>query len=163
MLTKFQLYKSQTGFHTRLAATLGVPVPHARAFIHMFLLGLFNRILDEAIIILKCETEQVLKPEDLSETDQEVLFYVSGFVIKSMSSTWKGNQEALARIELKMTGSWASNPYNKWLVCVNRGGLKQPSEDMFYLIRNLELECRKHVNLTVSGQVVLTELFLLKL
>ena len=36
MLTKFQLYESQTGLHTRLAATLDVPVLHARAFIHIF-------------------------------------------------------------------------------------------------------------------------------
>ena len=144
MLQKFQQYKARMNLHTVLADTIGVPPLQARVFMHLFIFELFTRVIEEAVLVLKVGHEEFLEKEQLTQTDQEVLYYISGFIIKSLKSRWRGSSSDFIPIETKMSAPWPSNPFTQWLTRINRGGLKQPSQNMYYLIRNLELESQKH-------------------
>lgn len=105
-------------------------------------------------------TRKSKEPTSLSETDQSILYYLSGYIISALKkeSTQVKNKksskhqkmfEQLSELICKDTTSTKTfvSKYTKWTEKLNRGGLKVPSDNFFLLVREFENIYRKCVNL----------------
>jgi hypothetical protein len=102
--------------------------------------------------------ESSVSSTELSEQEQQVIFYISGFVICALQKRLKrlksDEKEALInglklmQLNKTNTESTVSAKFSVWTNKLDRGGLKIPSDDMFFLIREFENQFRKEVKET---------------
>ena len=52
---------------------------------HIFLFELFHKTLEAAVVIMKCEEEKTAEIGEISASEEEVLYYVSGYIVKLFS------------------------------------------------------------------------------
>ena len=145
MMAQFHRFKAATDIHVKLADFFSDPLRHCRAFGHIFLFELFHRTLEAAVVIMKCEEEQNAEIGEISASEEEVLYYVSGYIVKSMCKKWKG-KNSWDEIYSKLVTSHEECKSSSWLTRIDRGGLLKPSDNMFSLIKSMEIEIRKSVN-----------------
>ena len=142
----FNRFKVATHIHVKLADFFSKPLPHCQAFGHLFLFELFHKTWEAAVVILKCEDEKTAENAEISASEEEVLFYVSGYIVKSLCKKWKGGN-SWDEIYPKLVISNEDCKSSSWLTCKDRGGLLKPSDNMFTLMKSMEIEIRKCVNL----------------
>ena len=85
-------------------------------------------------------------PEPLTCTDQEVLFYVTGYIVRKLTSSaprykklkhLHGLLQCLYTKEAKQSGHFVEM-YNKWVCKQSRGGLSFSIPDVYLLVRELD-------------------------
>lgn len=128
------------------------PVLPLRQFAGVLLRQVMEDIIDERSSIYKKDIEKA--QNEISEADQSVLFYISGYIIHAVEKSQKrlkhSSQSMQDSISLLLKNEHDSKKtfiekYSKWTERVNRGGLKIPSDNFFLLIREFEFVCRKSV------------------
>ncbi|XP_060562160.1 uncharacterized protein LOC132721800 [Ruditapes philippinarum] len=116
-----------------------------------------NRQLIQDLIHKRTEVYEKAIIQDkeivLSHTEQSVLFYISGFMIKKIVT----NKQLEKNLDDKMIAKLVKNDkdsekttfvnkFSEWTEQVNRGGLKVPSDNFFLFIRSCELIVRKNID-----------------
>ena len=100
----------------------------------------------------------------LSEDEQQIIYYVAGFIIFSMKKKYthlkkvKSCQDA-AVASLQLFDSFMTSAVSrastfldfthKWVETINRGGLIEVNDQFFLFIRNIEVEVQKYLNLAL--------------
>ena len=129
-----------TQFHS-LRLSLDLPLTsncdpkHKRMFGQMLL----RKVFAEAINSIKTGLARANKdPEEvvLTAHDKSVLFYISGYIVKKITPRVPSLQLTCTTLPTSFVKESAD-----WLALVNRGGLKIPRDDFFFLIQELE---RRH-------------------
>ncbi|CAG2218422.1 unnamed protein product [Mytilus edulis] len=99
-------------------------------------------------------TRKSKEPTSISETDQSILYYLSGYIISALkkeSAQVLNTRKCLnnyQNLSAKTTSTKTFvTKYSKWTEKLNRGGLKVPSDNFFLLVREFENIYRKCVNL----------------
>ncbi|KAK6196392.1 hypothetical protein SNE40_001626 [Patella caerulea] len=114
---------------------------HTRhSFIQSFLQKLVTVLLQTTNRSIEKSSE--VEPTDISFSDQSVLFYIAGFIVHALN-----NKKIVCEKFVSATGEKYIRKFQSWSDRINRGGLKIPSDNFYLLIRNMECEMRKHVNL----------------
>lgn len=122
-------------------------------FVQVFLLQLTNSLLQ--LLTKSMENRDSQNSATLSDNEQKVLYYISGFVIHALKKKYnKINNEKDREEKLKMMDSVTSKnldesfvkKYSSLLDKKNRGGLKYPSECFFLLIRSVDAVVRVSTN-----------------
>lgn len=100
--------------------------------------------------------KEISKSPELSEKEQQVLFYISGFLICALQKQLKrlkaSEKEALIvglehmQLNKSNTEKTMSQKFSNWTNKLDRGGLKIPSDDMFFLVREIENQYRQQVS-----------------
>ena len=98
------------------------------------------------------ETTAAKESETVSENEQSVLFYLSGFLIHALGKRVKrlkpderqATYDAIDRMKVQKDekSNSLAKKFSTWTDKLNRGGLKIPSEDMFLLVREMESQSR---------------------
>ena len=91
----------------------------------------------------------------LSETEEQVLRYVAGFVAYKLSKHFaRYPANSVAKLCLSVIKSWQNNPSlpqepktfldytNQWIAEVNRGGLFNVKDEVFIVFRHIENTCK---------------------
>ena len=139
-----------------LSASLGIKLP-----VKQFLGVLHNQLLTDLIASRASMFKRTVEKTEtsLTEADQNVLFYVSGYIISAMYKksrhVGKNNSlkqelinETLQNFLKTETNSQKTfiQRFSKWSEKVDRGGLKTPSDNFFLFIRECEMCCRDSVD-----------------
>ena len=106
------------------------------------------------------ENNSVTVESELSDTDQQILMYIAGYILFSLKKTsrkFKSNSKH-SKMSSLISKFLVSNNKNKsfvsrhkeWVEKVSRGGLTVPNDDFFLLIRTFE----RIVALRVSNESV---------
>jgi hypothetical protein len=103
----------------------------------------------------------------LSESDQEILMYISGYILHALQKLGKrfkssNYQKMTVLINNVLSVSKTQSPqetfvskFKKWTTTLDRGGLTMPKDDFFLLIRNMELVVKSHVHGSVVSKDIL--------
>lgn len=92
-------------------------------------------------------------PDPLSDVDQSVLYYISGFIVNNLKASCRRHSKLerhenlislLSSTEPQQTGHFVEK-YSKWVKTQSRGGLVYPIADFYLLIRDLDLTFRQVV------------------
>ena len=133
------------------SVTIGLPV---RQFVSVLLFQMLKDLIAECSKFFQKVSEKTASA--ISEEDQSILFYISGYIIKALqkysAKANKSNKEFLSSaIETMLKNESDSektfiSKYAEWTEKLSRGGLRTASDNFFMLIRELEMVCRKNVN-----------------
>ena len=105
------------------------------------------------------ETAAAITQSPVSKNDQSVLFYISGYIIYSMTKQLKTKcithkeENVMTALEAMLQNESGSEKtfitkYFKWTEKVNRGGPKVPSDNFFLFIR----ECENCIRINIDEQ-----------
>ena len=107
-------------------------------------------------LVENCEKKSDRKSESLSENDNTVLYYISGYIIRALEKKYNKikNQVKRERKTEKVRSLRSDQPtksftdkYTRLLEIKDRGGLRKPSDEFFFLIREFENVVRTNVNM----------------
>jgi len=126
---------------------------------HFVLVRLVEYVLSYENNLQKEEATYESEESRLSEDEQQIVRYVAGYILFSLSRKWqkinegRNNMVATASIQfldsVKITSTEIKahsflDFTNKWIKLVNRGGLVLVSDDFFILVRRIE-NCARNV------------------
>ena len=107
----------------------------------------------------KSISSSCLQLDSNSKQDEEVLMYISGYIIKCIKkkSVHSPNMdEVITNFLLLSDKASEHNVPREWTVKLDRGGLCHPSDDFFLLVRNLDLIVSGHISTSsLSSDMVL--------
>lgn len=130
-------------------------------FLQIFMMELTSAILKNLASTMKNESTDEAKT--LSENDQKVLFYVSGFVLHALKKRYNKIKQGLDRQEMltviqSMTAKQCNENFVKKYASLlekkNRGGLQHPCDNFFLLLRSMEIVTRKHTSGKLSSHAL---------
>ncbi|KAJ8307581.1 hypothetical protein KUTeg_014867 [Tegillarca granosa] len=123
-------------------------------FVQWFLLDLINELLVQQ---LKAEQKKSSDSHgELSDNDQRILFYICGFIIRSIKKRYLRSKSETNQLKLKFVLKLISDSatttsfvkkYAGWFDKKNRGGLYKPCDNFYLLVRELETVMRKNVDI----------------
>ena len=127
----------------------------ARQFVSILLYQMLKDIMTKRAKLFQKVSEKD-SCVNISEQDQSILFYISGYIIKALqkytNKVKNSNKEivssaiqAMLKNENDSEKTFVSK-YAEWTDKLSRGGLRTASDKFFFLIRELEGVCRKTVN-----------------
>ena len=109
--------------------------------------------------IVKCKTKQEKerssKNSTITDNDQAILYYISGYIPKALKKKYmkiKNIEERELKIKcietmvLKSTSQGVSAKYAKWTSKISRGGLQHPDDNSFLLVKEMENIMRQEVD-----------------
>ncbi|XP_052806546.1 uncharacterized protein LOC128235790 [Mya arenaria] len=108
------------------------------------------------LIKTKLEKKMMCSKTKVSDRDQEILYYICGYIAKSLQKKYlkikndAKRQLRLSCIEILVNktadeGTFM-HKYSHWTTRTSRGGLNHPKEKMFLIIREFENIIRTHVD-----------------
>ena len=124
-------------------------------FVGILMFKILEQIINERSNMFEKSAEK--RSSQISESDQGVLFYISGFIISSLQKeaskkihnkklmALKEAMQVCLKRESDSEKTFVSN-YATWTEKINRGGLKIPSDNFFLFIRECELYCRQEID-----------------
>ena len=110
-------------------------------------------IINEKQSVLS-ETLKISEKQTMSDSEQEILMYISGYILHSLKKMAKRfkttyHQEVSVLIHhlvsSQNTQTFVSK-FKKWTEKLNRGGLILPCDDFFLLVRNMEIVMKIHLS-----------------
>ena len=121
---------------------------------------LLHKILGETVLERSKMLEKTAekRSSELSDNDQSILFYISGYVISALhkqASKKKVQNKKLQALQEAMQVSLKRESdsektfiakYSSWTEKINRGGLKIPSDIFYLFIRECEMCCREMID-----------------
>ena len=132
-------------------------------FVNILLMELMGNLIKERAesALKKAASEH----ETISDSDQNILFYVCGFIARSLKKRYSRSKSAcpkkkkcLEKLVLKSPNSTFISRFSNWMSKNDRGGLLYPCDDSFLLVREFEMSIRKHVNLqNLSAKTLLCD------
>ena len=126
-----------------------------RPFIGVFLQQLMADLIERRSSLFFKEVEKTNNA--LSDSDQSVLFYISGYIISKMSKNRtkvklthkqelvKETVEHFLKNEKDSEKTFITK-FSIWTDKMNRGGLKIPSDNFYLFIRECEMCCRESID-----------------
>ena len=141
----------------------------------LFSVGIVNSvILEVSRNMIKCcfevrfhATKENEQNEELllSDDDQEILMYIAGYIIRSVSKYCNRHTHNTRCKKMKeMMTKFVSNDkdnvtfvskYKCWIEKLNRGGLTTPTDDFYLLVRHFELIVRSHISTNMSSSNII--------
>ncbi|XP_062597802.1 uncharacterized protein LOC134259219 [Saccostrea cucullata] len=121
-------------------------------FLQTYILNLPCEIVNTLLEQNKTVSEQQSK--ELSQNDQQILFYICGFIVRSLKkkSFRKKKEDRDERLQMlekltceKNNSSFIAE-FDKWLTKSTRGGLLRPTDAFYLLVRELENTIRTIVD-----------------
>lgn len=154
MFTKLHKFRLDEISHRDLYAMLpGCSEESIMDFCQMFSLEIIGEI---ARVRLEKEKKQTnMCAETVSENDQSILYYISGYIIRSLKKRYSNIKDKLKRdsklkcVERMTQESGSRNmsaKFSKWTSKASRGGLKHPNDDTFLMVREIEIVIRSQVD-----------------
>ncbi|XP_046564300.1 uncharacterized protein LOC124273115 isoform X2 [Haliotis rubra] len=133
---------------------------NSESFVPVFITSFIDGVVSATIRLLleKCEEDQEKQNSELSQQDQSVLHLIAGFFIYSAKKSAKQDKEKLSAIS-KLVETSDSKKENflidvrKWSHKIDRGGLQQPCDSFFLIVRLFETEARKAVPVLKTGKM----------
>lgn len=132
-------------------------------FVQMLLLELVNQLLYQQVKHEKKNSE--VQQSTITENDQNVLFYITGYVIRSCTKRYNRLKNTNCDKEMKLklmqkvqltpsSESTFVSKYKKWTNKKNRGGLILPSDNFFLMIREFEMICRNNTDTSICASTL---------
>lgn len=130
-------------------------------FLQVFMMELTSSLLKNFAHTMKNKSNE--ETETLSENDQKVLFYVSGFVIHALKKRYSKISEEQGRLQMlnvmdSMTAKQCDEDflkkYRSFLEKKNRGSLQHPCDNFFLLLRSMEIVVRKSTSGKLSSHTL---------
>ncbi|XP_033727844.1 uncharacterized protein LOC117317154 [Pecten maximus] len=124
---------------------------HVNCFVQLFLLEIVEQLL--ALQIKYHRTISKQAQSAFSESDQSILFYISGYIIKALKKRYLKLKEnktkllCLERLICKSDQSTFLETIKKWTKKIDRGGLHIPSDNFYLLVREMEHVVRSKVDI----------------
>ena len=118
----------------------------APVFVQILLEETLDAFLNTFITSKVSEVREV----PVSDNDQAVLFYIAGFIVHS---TLKRYGESMSGLQQRLTARATDteptflSKHRFWIEKCDRGGLKQPSDSFFLLIRQCENVLRDYIDI----------------
>lgn len=118
-------------------------------FLQEFLLELPSEILGR--LLQENRTTSNTHADQISTMDQQILYYISGFIVanlkkkcRRMTSAYReGRLQLLEKLSCKAENSSFVTKFDAWLRKNSRGGLLRPTDSFYLLVRELEIVIRK--------------------
>ena len=113
----------------------------------MFYQCLVREIVESlmAHMIVLNESEFENKPTKHTSTEQEILYYIAGFIVKKVKGNidnlrcLRGHENILASLYVSAQDDFGYlESVKSWTQALDRGGLQYPSKDFYLLIRELD-------------------------
>ena len=111
-------------------------------FYQVFIKELIEAILAQTIVINEREFDN--KPSKHSQSEQEILYYISGFIIKKLKQNstklhcLRNKENILLCLMCDGTDLEFLSTVRSWTCELDRGGLQYPSKDFYLLIREID-------------------------
>jgi len=112
-----------------------------------------------------CETPETTFHEPLSDVDQNVLYYISGFMAKKLQAAClkycklqplEGLVQCLTTHEPKLFQHFV-HKYTSWVERQSRGGLLYPIADFYLMVREFDIIYRQSVSSTTLGSKIINQ------
>jgi hypothetical protein len=123
-----------------------------RLLMQIWLRKLLARMLNGLLMLRRPTEIESGLPDPLTDTDQGVLYYVSGYIAMRLVSSSRRNSKLSQCSQLikflssdKPQEGHFVHKYNAWVQKQSRGGLSYPIPDFFLLIRELDLAFRQMI------------------
>ena len=163
-----------TNYHTRIVCNISdleFGLQHQNAnVLHATVLSIIEHFIQVLFRIKLEEISTVVFNCSLSDTDQEVVMYVSGYLLQALKKQClrfkaDGMKELIEGLLNKNQNGKVSfcTKYREWTVKVDRGGLLHPCDDFFLLIRNMEIAVNRHISSQSLSQDLLLKTTLIEL
>lgn len=118
-------------------------------FLQEFLLELPSEILGR--LLQENRTTSNTHADQISTMDQQILYYISGFIVANLkkkcrrmtSAHREGRLQLLEKLSCKAENSSFVTKFDAWLRKNSRGGLLRPTDSFYLLVRELEIVIRK--------------------
>jgi len=123
----------------------------------------------QILLRIKCEEVSASVCQCKSESDQQVIMYVSGYLLRALKnqcSRSKSNDMMMMTIiedllnKNKNGRDTFCTKYREWTVKVDRGGLLHTCDDFFLLVRNMEITVNRHISHSLSHDLLKKQLLL---
>ena len=117
---------------------------------------LFTENVDVAVSV--DDSDATSEPSKIDDREQNILKYVSGFVVFSLTKKYSLLDNEVHTKFVKVLDTWSLKNANqavwfefkdKWLNLVNRGGLVDVNNDCFLFFRSIEYTVRKVFNVNI--------------
>ncbi|CAG2207192.1 unnamed protein product [Mytilus edulis] len=148
---KVRLSKSVTEAYSTLFNSNEFLESDFKNFKQVFILELIDQLLNQQCLH---ETQKSnIQQSELSDKDQSILFYISGFIIRACSKKCckltgekKGSKMAcIDRLRLQSSTSSFITRFSKWTIKNDRGGLIVQCDNFYLLIREFEMVVKKNI------------------
>jgi hypothetical protein len=129
-------------------------IPHPdemNNFVQVFLMNMTKCLLENMTKMLKKECNKDCT--NISDNEQKVLFYISGYIIHALHRKYARsgtlNKQKLNHVLGFSTdkSSETTKKYASMLENKDKGGLKLPKDNLFYMIRSMERVVSKNVDM----------------
>ena len=155
MLNKFHNMRNSKSVKLELyqAVSASCDLATEDKYIPMFIQVLLRRLHEN---LLQRQVEMAIQgdteaAESLSENDQNILMYISGYIIEALSRKYYNKEEKLkvVRSLASKGGSSFTDKYREFTKRADRGdgtrGLKHAHDNFFFMVRAVEMEIRQKI------------------
>ena len=149
LFTAFHQLRCDRSLRMSFLGQLGISINKAA-------LGFYQQLLREALgciiteataIVVRVSTET--RQQKLSAAEQNILFYITGYMARKVATC----KLCMPAVKAACTSGGSSDElgfvseYSAWTATVNRGGLLNPSQNFYLLIRTMDRVHSQHLNL----------------
>ena len=142
--TRVHAIKLDSNMQTNFLSALGLSDSERCniVFYQVFLKELIEAMLAESIVLNEQEFDN--KPSKHTQSEQEILYYVAGFIIKKIKENsnkllcLRHKDNMLLCLSCDGTDLGFLSSIKSWTCELDRGGLQYPSKDFYLLIREID-------------------------
>ena len=130
--------------------TMEIPAKFLKRFVQHFLTKFIASFLKRKAELI--DTHKELEVETLSDNDNQVIFYICGYIIHALKKRYykikrhSKRDRLLSSLDNLLSTDNEDLPVSDWMKAMNRGGLKKPSDKFYKLMVQVEKWLRESVH-----------------